>query len=105
MLDRIITNMTVLPRKQQALRPRLLLSTGCLATLFLVPGYAQVRSTSHSPTPRSLASEQALVQQYCVSCHNAKAKSGNLELDPSTLSDVGQSPAKWEKVVSKLRLV
>jgi len=45
----------------------------------------------------------AFVQQYCLSCHNARAKSGGLVLeglDPATTA--GHADV-WEKVVRKLR--
>jgi hypothetical protein len=48
-------------------------------------------------------SEQALVTQYCVGCHNARARTGGLSLeglDPAAAT--GQSDV-WEKVITKLR--
>jgi mono/diheme cytochrome c family protein len=48
-------------------------------------------------------SEQALVRQYCVTCHNARARTGGLsleELDPAAAA--GHSDV-WEKVITKLR--
>ena len=42
----------------------------------------------------------AVVNQYCVGCHNEKAKIGGLALDPNHIAD---RPADWEKAVRKLR--
>ena len=49
------------------------------------------------------ASQRALLDRYCVSCHNTRLKTGNLALDGSDLSQVGEHPEVWEKVVRKLR--
>jgi mono/diheme cytochrome c family protein len=46
---------------------------------------------------------EALVKQYCVSCHNQRLKTGNLALDGAELSDVPGSAETWEKVARKLR--
>ena len=45
----------------------------------------------------------AVFTQYCVNCHNARAKTGGLVLDPAGLSDVSANAEVWEKVISKLR--
>src|SRR3970040_615759 len=53
-----------------------------------------------------LASEQrALVDRYCVSCHNRSLKTAGLMLDDLDIDRVGvsQNRAVWEKVVRKLR--
>jgi mono/diheme cytochrome c family protein len=44
-----------------------------------------------------------LLNQYCVSCHNARTKTGGLALDAADLSQVGHDPDLWEKVIKKLR--
>ena len=46
---------------------------------------------------------QALVNQYCVTCHNAKLKTGGLALDQLSLQHVGSDAETWEKVVRKVR--
>jgi mono/diheme cytochrome c family protein len=50
-----------------------------------------------------VASDQALVQKYCLTCHNARVKTGNLSLDGMSPADAGQHAEIWEKVVRKLR--
>src|SRR5438067_1687571 len=47
---------------------------------------------------------KAAFDQYCVTCHNARLKSGGFLLDTSTLDRVTEHRADWEKVVRKLRL-
>ncbi|MGP0070604.1 MAG: DUF1592 domain-containing protein [Bryobacteraceae bacterium] len=46
---------------------------------------------------------QALLNQYCVTCHNAKLKTGGLEIDKLDLHRVASNAETWEKVVRKLR--
>jgi hypothetical protein len=45
----------------------------------------------------------ALVDEYCLSCHDADDKKGDLDLDAIASLDVAQHPDVWEKVVRKLR--
>src|SRR5262245_40811679 len=47
--------------------------------------------------PNSVSSQQALINQYCVTCHNQRAKTANVMFDTMDLSDI------WEKAVRKLR--
>jgi len=45
----------------------------------------------------------AVVDQYCLSCHDEAEKKGGLALDMAVVQDVSQHPDLWEKVVRKLR--
>jgi mono/diheme cytochrome c family protein len=47
--------------------------------------------------------ELALVKQYCVSCHNARARTGGLSLEGLDPAAAGSHSDIWEKVVIKLR--
>jgi len=49
------------------------------------------------------AGQQPLLNQYCVTCHNEKLKTGGLELDKLDLNHVGANAEIWEKVVRKVR--
>ncbi len=44
-----------------------------------------------------------LVNKYCVSCHNAKLKTGGLALDRIDAENPYNSQETWEKVIVKLR--
>jgi cytochrome c551/c552 len=46
---------------------------------------------------------QALLNQYCVTCHNTKLKTGGLALDKLELARAGTNAESWEKVARKLR--
>jgi hypothetical protein len=52
-----------------------------------------------SPPP----SQRAVLDQYCVGCHNQKLKTAGLMLDKLELLPVGDHADQWEKVVRKLR--
>jgi len=44
-----------------------------------------------------------LVQDYCMECHNAEDWAGALAMDLLDVSQPGQHPDVWEKVITKLR--
>jgi len=50
------------------------------------------------------AAYRPVLDKYCVTCHNQRAKTGGLTLDAADLSDVASSPDIWEKVVRKVRV-
>ena len=56
-----------------------------------------------SPVPASLEKQKALVDQYCVTCHNNRVKTANLSLEGMDFARVGDHADVWEKVVRKLR--
>jgi len=56
-----------------------------------------------SSAPRPPAAQRALLDQYCVTCHNDRTKSANLSLERLDLATAGDHPELWEKVVRKLR--
>ncbi len=45
----------------------------------------------------------AVVNKYCVSCHDSEVKKGGLDLDSLSGEGVTQHPDVWESVVRKLR--
>ena len=49
------------------------------------------------------ASDAAFVKQYCLTCHNSRAKAGGLALDALNPLNVDGHAEAWEKVVRKLR--
>ena len=50
------------------------------------------------------ASQQALVDKYCVTCHNKRQKAAGLLLDEAPLGQMSEHPEIWEKVVRKLHV-
>ena len=51
----------------------------------------------------SAAAQRSLLDQYCVTCHNQKAKIGGLALDTVDLYRPGDNAETLEKVIRKLR--
>jgi len=58
------------------------------------------RPLEAAPSP---AAERALLDQYCVTCHNDKAKADNFSLQGKDINAVGDHPEVWERVIRKLR--
>jgi hypothetical protein len=49
------------------------------------------------------AETKAVIDRYCVTCHNQRAKIGGLALDVLDPGAAGRDPQSWEKVVRKVR--
>jgi hypothetical protein len=49
------------------------------------------------------SSYRAVLDKYCVTCHNQRLKTGGLALDTPDLDKVPSQAETWEKVVRKLR--
>ena len=60
----------------------------------------RVAAPQAAPVPPA---DPAFVKQYCLTCHNERAKSGGLVLDPTGLEHVGTDAEVWEKVVRKIK--
>ncbi len=63
--------------------------------------YTQITPGAASASVAS--SDQALINQYCVGCHNDKVKTAGLALESMDPARVGDHAEAWEKVVRKLR--
>jgi cytochrome c551/c552 len=68
---------------------------GMAALLVAVFGPALAEAQQHTP--------QALLQQYCITCHNQKIKTAGLELDKLDPDRAEANAETWEKVTRKLR--
>jgi mono/diheme cytochrome c family protein len=81
-----------------------------MASVALVSGQAgpvgtaqTVVATSRPVAPADVARERQLVDQFCVTCHNARLKTAGLLLDQVDLARLGDHVDIGEKVVRKLR--
>ena len=86
------------------MRIRLPLLVSCL--IALSPLTASLPAVGERQAPRSppgIPAHGAVVEQYCVACHNDKLRTAGLVLDGLDLSNVSATAEVWEKVVSKLR--
>jgi mono/diheme cytochrome c family protein len=72
---------------------------GALSDTAQLTGQALVREAPSRPrdTPR------AILDQYCITCHNQRTRTAGLALDALDVARVGDDPAVWEEVVRKLR--
>jgi hypothetical protein len=73
-----------------------------LGLVILFTGSFAFQGPVASPGRSSTAAQRALVDQYCVTCHNQKLRTGGLALDKVDLDRVGDNAPIWEKVVRKL---
>jgi mono/diheme cytochrome c family protein len=62
----------------------------------------QAGSAGDAPSA-SVSAPRAVLDQYCVACHNQTTKTAGLELDALDLARVGDHAATWETVVRKIR--
>ena len=92
-----------------------LLVAGGVAVLWVALVIGQSAPTPQSPTPvRPAATAQpaqavqtqtqrALLDKYCVTCHNARLKTADLELDELDVANLPKHAEVAERVVRKLR--
>ncbi|MBZ5632259.1 MAG: DUF1592 domain-containing protein [Acidobacteriia bacterium] len=59
---------------------------------------------SASPAWAQTSSQTALLDQYCVTCHSEKLRTGGLSLQGANLADIPKGAETWEKVIRKLRV-
>ena len=74
-----------------------LLAWSCGALWFVGSASAQ------APAPDVAADHAAVLQQYCVTCHNERLRTAGLALDQLDMAHAETRPDVWEKVVQKLR--
>src|SRR5438067_1929048 len=60
-------------------------------------------AVSSSLPAQTAAEQRALLDQYCVTCHNDKTKIDNFSLQKEDINAVGDHPEVWERVIRKLR--
>jgi mono/diheme cytochrome c family protein len=75
---------------------------------FIVLAFCLTRTSAQSQQTRTAAANsaapyRALLDQYCVGCHNERAKTAGLMLDKMDLDGIGKGAETWEKVIRKLR--
>jgi len=73
----------------------------CALALVLYPAPQQPSGPAPAAT-LSPASERALLDKYCVTCHNEKLKTAGLMLDKTDVEHIGDGAEVWEKVVRKI---
>jgi hypothetical protein len=71
------------------------LCTGLFATVGSVGVFGQEERTA--------ADHRAVLDRYCVTCHNDRLRTGNLSLDSIDSEDVSLDASTWEKVLQKMQ--
>src|SRR5947207_1144529 len=56
-----------------------------------------------SPAPPSAVPVRAVLDKYCVTCHNQRLKTAGLVLDTLDVEYAGSAADQWEKVARKFR--
>jgi mono/diheme cytochrome c family protein len=74
-----------------------------LRFLMLLSGAVALLSPARAQPALTAAQERALLDKYCVTCHNEKLKTAGLMLDRADIHHVGANAETFEKVVMKLR--
>src|SRR5215470_9877214 len=93
-------------KKSSAILKKLLVTAITLLGSLVANQPAAGQATSvQSPisSAGSAAAERAVLDRYCVACHNDKARTANLSLQGLDIASAGDHPELWEKVVRKLR--
>jgi mono/diheme cytochrome c family protein len=95
-------------RRSRAARASIpVLVSGSIAVALSGPQISarQTAQTGLAPTrpSASVVERQAVLNQYCITCHNQKLRTAGLALDRPDLADPSASAEVWEKVIAKLR--
>src|SRR5829696_6842702 len=79
-------------------------SMTAVCTAAQTPSTSQPSATQPAPAPSAAADRQiATVTQYCVSCHNDRAKTAGVSFQGITADSIGQHAEVFEKAVRKMR--
>ena len=70
-----------------------------LAAILLQPVRAQQR-----PLEPLAATQAAVLNTYCVTCHSDKARTGGFSLEHADLANIPKDAETWEKVIRKVRV-
>src|SRR5687767_13790391 len=86
----------------------LLLGSWPVGRVLLDPLQASARQDVRLPALKSSEGKpdttyQAVLQQYCINCHNERLRTGGLALDTLDLATPRTNPEIFEKVIAKLR--
>ena len=62
------------------------------------------QAQSLSPVPSHATAQRAVLDRYCVTCHNQELRTAGLMLDQMDVQNIGAGAPVWEKVLSKLKV-
>jgi mono/diheme cytochrome c family protein len=85
------------------MRPFSFIANSSLVLIFAAAQVSLAAQTRATRTPEPTAANwRAMLDKYCVTCHNERSKTGGLQLDRIDLARVPDQAETWEKVVRKL---
>ena len=79
------------------------MTTNRIAIAAIVAALVATSAPVRTEGPSAQSDARAVVQRYCVTCHNSRTKAGGLLLDQLDAGQPEQHPEIFEKVVRKLR--
>ena len=68
-----------------------------------VSSFQAARPQSLSPIPSHASAQRAVLDRYCVVCHNEQIRTAGLALDTPNVERISEGAPVWEKVLRKLR--
>src|SRR5690606_6416496 len=74
------------------------------ASLLAVAGAALAVGLWHWRQSESPEAHRALVDRYCIDCHNGAERAGGLMLEHADIARAEENAELWEAVVRKLRV-
>jgi mono/diheme cytochrome c family protein len=79
-------------------------SAWTLSTAWVAPEASpQARAPQTAAQPAAPADQRAVVDKYCVSCHNTRTNTAGLSLERGSVAGIESHPDVWEKVIRKVR--
>src|SRR6478736_2957707 len=80
------------------------LTVAVAAALWISTAGVNISHAARQNAPvESASADRALLDRYCVTCHNGRLKTGGLALDTADPADVARNIDLWEKVIRKVR--
>ena len=83
-------------------RSALLFALAIASTLVVMSSARAIEPAISTPAAEPAAAARALLDTYCVTCHNDRLKTAGLSLAAIDTADVGHDAELWEKVLHKI---
>jgi len=86
------------------MKVKILIAAG-FALLLLTSFSSGAQTTAKPPQPAAatVPLDTALLKQYCITCHNQRAKTADLMLDSFDYEHLEKNAETWEKVIRKIK--
>ena len=75
---------------------------GCLVSASITAALVVISASPAAGQDAGASTYRAVLDRYCVACHNERLQTANLALDTVDLDHIGQHAEVWEKVLHKL---